>query len=160
MMWVLRPGKQGVYYDKFLSEKKVFLPWERYNVDLCLLKDRDDFRQLVVNEKNPEARTTISNWSAQLYSFCYEMNDEDYVLIPTKRSKNFAIVKLKGGYIYDAKGAFHHFRKYDLIVEGVPRESFEQNTQYSLGAFRTLFKVKQENEILQVMQEFLAKVDR
>ena len=159
MIWVLRPGKEGMYYTQFISEQKLFLPWSGYNVDLRSLKTRDDFRNIVIQEKHPEARTTVSNWSAQLYSFCFEMSENDIVLVPSRRSKDFAVTKLIGDYYYEKDGFFHHFRDYDLITEGIPRSCFTQSTQYSLGAYRTLFKVKQESEIMQVLMRF-TKVEK
>ena len=155
MIWVLRAGKDGMYYNQFLSLEKIFLPWTGYNIDLNSLKTRNDFRELVVKEKKPEARTTVSNWSAQLYSFCCEMEIGDYVMLPTKRSKDYAFVQITGDYCYEEEGQFHHSRKYSLLAEGIPRSRFSQSTQYSLGAFRTLFKVKQMGEVLDVVSEYL-----
>ena len=155
MIWVLRAGKEGMYYDQFLSSGKIFLPWTGYNVDLNTLNTREDFRALVVNEKNPDARTTISNWSAQLYSFCCEMDIGDYVMLPTKRSKEYAFVRITSDYLYEKNEIFHHVRKYSLLAEGIPRSKFQKSTQYSLGAFRTLFKVKQSEEVMTVVSEYI-----
>ena len=33
-MWVVRAGQGAKYFEKFLSEKKIFLSWEGYKKDL------------------------------------------------------------------------------------------------------------------------------
>lgn len=155
MIWVLRPGKEGVYYDQFITGQKLFLPWTDYNTDLSRIKERKEFRDIVIKEKHPDAQTTVSNWSGQLYSFCFEMKEKDLVLIPKRHSVEYAVVRLIGGYKYENNGNFHHFREYELVAQGIPRTAFTQTTQYTLGAYRTLFKVKQTEEVLRVIKLYL-----
>lgn len=148
MMWVCRPGQQGKYYDMFLEQNRIFLAWEGYRQDLSRMRTRDEFKALVVAEKNPDARTTISNWSGQLYSFCVEMQPGDYVLIPSRSSRTYVLAKIIGDYHYEGGTKLPHSRAIEIIRKEIPRSSFQQSTQYSLGTFRTVFKVKQEEEVL------------
>ena len=154
MMWVCRPGQQGKYYNLFLSTERIYLAWDGYHRDFSGLATRNEFRDAVVEEKHPEARTTISNWSGQLYSFCVEMNVGDYVLIPSKGSQTYLLCILTGRYEFDATSELPHSRKIGIITKAIPREKFPQPIQYSLGAFRTVFKVKQEREIILIAKQF------
>lgn len=148
MMWVCRPGQQGKYFDLFMEQSRIYLAWDGYRQDLSCMKTREEFKALVIAEKNPDARTTISNWSGQLYSFCVEMQIGDYVLIPSKGSRSYVLSRITGEYQYDERAKLPHSRTVKIIRKDIPRSAFEQSTQYSLGAFRTVFKVKQEEEIL------------
>ena len=151
MIWVCRPGKHGNDFDQVQKYGDMFLGWDGYKLDLNAFKTREQFRELVIKEKNPSARTTVSNWAGQLYSFCCEMEKGDYVLIPNHNAKEFLFARITGDYRYEPDRKYPHIRKIDVIKEGVSRSLFSQSTQYSLGAYRTVFKVKQENEIFHVI---------
>ena len=152
MIWVCRPGKLGKYYDLFLRTRRIYLAWDGYRLNLSGLKTRVAFREVVIAEKNPDAPTTISNWAGQLYSFCIEMQENDYVLIPSSGSKTYMLCRIISDYEYDELAKFPHSRQIEILSDAIPRTRLSQSTQYSLGAFRTVFKAKQEDEILRVMQ--------
>ena len=153
MMWVCRSGQQGKCYNRFLEEEKIYLMWDGYRKNLHGMSSFSEFRELVIKESNPEGRTTISNWAGQLYSFAVEMQLGDYVLIPGPHSRVYTLARICGEYEFDAHADLTHSRKIEIVQREIPRESFKQSTQYSLGAFRTIFKVKQEIEVLQVAQD-------
>lgn len=154
MMWVCRPGQKGIYLEKFLNDKKIFISWEGFKVDLSKATTREEYREIVIDERKPEARTTISNWAGQLYSFCREMQIGDLVLIPHQSSKKYALAKIVGDYKYDSKAELVHSRKIEIMKNNIPREIFDQSTQYSLGAFRTLFKVRDEDVVMDAISSW------
>lgn len=155
MMWVVRAGQSACYFDKYVSESKIFLPWDGYCTSLADYSEMAEFRSLVETEKCANNRTTVSNWSSQLYAFSKEMNMGDYVLIPTKGSRSFLLGRISGAYCFDAndKDKLYHHRKMEIIRRDIPKEMFPQNIIYSLGAFRTVFKVKQEEKILSLLKD-------
>lgn len=150
MMWVCRPGKHSCLYERVLDDKTIFLGWNGYEVDLSDYSTIEDFRALVIAEKNPDAPTAISNWAGQLYSFCVDMKVGDYVLVPGKSSRFYTLAVIIDNYKYEQGKEYPHSRKINILKERIDRECFTQSTQYSLGAFRTVFKVKQEEEVLKV----------
>lgn len=153
-MWVCRPGQQGKYYDLFLDKERIYLAWDGYRRDFSCFTTRNEFKEAVIEEKHPKARTTISNWAGQLYSFCVEMAIGDYVLIPSKGSRTYLLCRIVGGYEYDEASELPHSRNITIVTKAIPREGFSQSVQYSLGAFRTIFKVKQETEIITLSKQF------
>lgn len=157
MLWVCRPGKNAVHIQRFIEQKKIYLAWDGFCVDLISYDTREQFKELVKLEKSPTSRTSISNWSGQLYSFCKEMNVGDYVLIPYKSSKKYILASICGEYEYDEDDELHHSRSIKFIVDNIQRDLFPQNIQYSLGAFRTLFKVRQEKEVLDIINVWRQK---
>lgn len=156
MIWVIRAGQNALHYDKFIHNSKVYIPWDGYKVDLSGLKTRADFRTLVEKEKGTDNRTTVSNWAGQLYSFTLEMKIGDYVLIPSKGSHTYCLAKISGSYSFDKseKDMLYHCRDIEILEMDIPREAFSQQVIYSLGAFRTIFKAKHEDEIMNTVNRW------
>ncbi len=156
MIWVCRAGMKSIFLDTFLNTKKVYLPWDGFKVNLKLYPDREKMKNLVREEKGDVARTSISNWSGQLYSFCWEMNLGDYVLIPHRGSRNYTFAKIISDYSFcdSNENGLWHSREIIILQTGIPREVFSQSMRYSLGAYRTIFKVKDEDELLATIAEF------
>lgn len=154
MIWVCRPGKHGIDYDLVMENEEIFLGWEGYRLDLGKYHSIPEFKEIVIRERSPESRTTISNWAGQLFSFCCEMQKGDYVLVPNWKSQKYIMAIVDGDYRYDDSKKYPHVRKIKVISQGIPRSFFSQSTQYSLGAFRTLFKIKQEGDVQRALQSF------
>lgn len=157
MIWVCRAGKKSVFYDYFLESSRIYIPWDGFKKALTLFANREEMKALVIDEKGNVARTSVSNWAGQLYSFCREMRIEDYVLIPYQNSKKFTLAKISGDYTFDAKGKnkLWHSRCIEIIYEGIPADIFDQSIRYSLGAYRTIFKAR--DGILPVINNYIAE---
>ena len=155
-MWVCRTGYNDEYVNTIFECKMLFLPWIEYAYDLNNYNNMEDYRELVIKEKRVDNRTTISNWAGQLFSFAKRMKVGDYVMVPQNSSRIYNLVKIQGDYCFLEEGilGLHHSRSIEVICKDIPREIFSQNVQYSLGAFRTLFQVKQEKEILETLQSW------
>lgn len=150
MLWICRTGKDSVYLDYYLKTSHIYLPWDGFALDLSGYKSITDFRNLVINEMQTKNRTSVSNWSGQLQMFVNEMQIDDYVLLPHERSRYYTLARIDGRYEFDKQNDKHllHSRKIQVLIQKIPRDTFSQSIQYSLGAFRTIFRVKQENEIM------------
>jgi len=154
-MWVCRAGKNAKYIDYYLETSKIYMPWLGFDCDLSLLANRAEFRRIVAEEMETDNRTSISNWSGQLLSFCNEMELQDYVIIPHAFSHNYTLGRVTGKYAYSKfdKYGLHHSREIEIIKK-VPREIFSQAMQYSLGAYRSLFRAKNEDMLLSRIMEY------
>ena len=150
MMWVCRAGKDSIFFDEFIKSKTIALPWEGYRENLSNVKTREDFKQIVITETGSDNRTSISNWSGQLFSFCVEMELGDYVLIPARNSKYYVLGRVSGESKYDKSQSkkLHHIRAIEIICDHIDRSEFSREIQYSLGAYRTIFKCKYEDAVL------------
>lgn len=129
LIWVCRAGKDSIFLDTFLQTQKVYLPWEGFKVDLKQYSKREQIKSLVQQEKGDVARTSISNWSGQLYSFCWEMNVGDYTLIPHRGSRTYTFAKLVGDYEFcdSVPNGLWHSRKIKIVLSNIPREAFSQS---------------------------------
>ena len=153
MLWICRAGKDSVYYDRFISESCIYLPWLGYNVPLNTLSTMAAFRYLVETEKGTTNRSSVSNWASQLYAFAKEMQPDDMVLIPAKRSHSYTLAKITSNYRYQESSTdLHHYREIKILHSDILRSSFSQTVQYSLGAYRTVFKGNHEKEILSTIE--------
>ena len=119
----------AIYLDTFLNSKKVYRPWDGFKVNLRQYTDREQLKALVRQEKGDVARTSISNWSGQLYTFCWEMQKGDYVLIPHKGSRSYTFGKLVGDYSFcdSNENELWHSRDIEILITDIPREAFSQS---------------------------------
>jgi restriction system protein len=154
MMWLIRAGRNATYYDAILDSQKVYLPWEGYYFDFNALKTKEEYRLAVGTEKNTDNRTSVATWVGQILDFVQKMQIGDYVLIPSKGSHTYVLAVITGNYEYNADrcDCLQHSHTIKILIKDFPREKFSQQIQYSLGAFRTVFRVKYENEILQAIK--------
>lgn len=156
MMWVIRAGQNALYYDKYIQNSKVYIPWDGYRLDLSEIKSRLDFRTVVENEKGTDNRTSVFNWAGQLYTFTQEIDKGDLVLIPSKGSHTYCLEKITGYYCFDIneKDKLYHCHNIEILERNIPRDIFPQSVIYSLGAFRTIFKAKHEDEIMKTINKW------
>ena len=156
MLWVCRSGVNALHYEYFVKNEKIFIAWDGFMTDLSELSTREQYKQLVISEKGEAPRTSVSNWSGQLYSFCREMTIGEYVLIPSKGSHTYTLARIVGDYEFDPhdEEQLWHSRKVKIIANGIPRSIFSQTLQYSLGAYRTIFKIKNDTELLHTVKQY------
>lgn len=149
-MWVCRAGKNGVYLDFFIRKSRIYLAWDGFNIDFMDIKHKGKYRDLVREEKNTDNPTSISNWSGQITAFVETMKKGDMVLIPSFGSHSFALVQITGDYEYnkEAEMNLYHSRRVNVILLNIPKGIFPQHIQYGLRAYRTVYKVKNEDEIM------------
>lgn len=156
MIWVCRAGMNSVYLDYFLSTERVYLSWDGFKTDLRQFKDREELKSLVRKEKGDVTRTSVSNWSGQLYTFCWDMKVGDKVLIPHRGSRQYTLAQIKGDYTFskDNEKGLWHSRSILILENEIPRAIFSQSMQYSLGAYRTIFKVRDEEELIETISRY------
>lgn len=158
-MWVIRAGQGAKYFEKFNKQKRVYIPWSGYHTDLRNYDSREQFQSLVAKEKQTNNRTSISNWYGQLIPFVKEMSTGDYVMIPSNRSQKYTLATISGDYEYDPneKDGLYHSRAIDIVREDIPKSIFSQSIIYTLGTFRTIFKVKCEQDVLLAVSHRLGR---
>ncbi|SES65554.1 restriction system protein [Pseudobutyrivibrio sp. C4] len=156
MIWVCRAGKNSQYIEDFIGNSRIYLPWSGFEFDLSPFVELSDFRMLVSSEKQTDNKTTISNLASQLKSFAVDMQVGDYVLIPHRSSRFYTFAIVDGGYEYNLQndvGLFHS-RKIRIMKSKISNQAFDQSMRYSLGAYRTIFKVKDEEKCLDAIKKY------
>lgn len=154
MIWVCRTGKSSCFIDYYIETSKIYLPWEGFHFDLSPYSSMEEFRAIVAKEMNTDNRTSISNWAGQLRCFCIDMQKGDYVLLPHKNCKSYACAKIIDDYNFAEKNEkeLYHSRKVELIG-ALHKDMLSQSMQYTLRAYRTVFRVKNEEEIINALKQ-------
>lgn len=148
-VWVCRAGRNSVYHSRFIENNKIFLTWDKWKIDLRLLPpEKDRLRAFVCDECCDTNRTAVSNHLSQVMIFRDKMSVGDWVIVPGTRSREYSLGVIKGDYSYhpDAGEHFYHQREVEWKLLDVPRSSFSKSMQYSLGAYRTIFSLKNTGE--------------
>ncbi len=155
-MWVFRAGKNGAMYNDVIEYSQVFLPWDGYQEDLSKYQTMPEFRKLVEREKQTTNRTSVSNWASQILVFVKTSQIGDCVLIPAQGSKCYTLAKIAGDYEYIESNdeMLRHTRKITVLEENIPRSVFSQEVKYMLGAYRTVFKIRNEDLVLQQIEQW------
>lgn len=153
MMWVCRAGKDSIYYNKFIENERIYLPWEGFHVDLSSKTCLSDYRVLVADEKGSHNTTTISNLACQLDYFCNQIMIGEYVLVPSRNSRTYALCRVIGNYKYSETDELPHSRQIEILRTDIQKDIFPQSIVYNLGTFRTIFRVKNEDKVLKIIEE-------
>ncbi len=156
-IWLFRAGKHGEYEAKFLSDKKIYLTWNQLNVDLRLFQTKEALLAHLSKLYPEEKEKTLINWMSQIWPIAHTVNIGDWIILPSKMSRTIHIGKITGDYTYHPNHVdpYYHSRDVDWFAQDIPRERFDQDILYSLGAFLTVCRIKKndaENRIKKMAQ--------
>jgi restriction system protein len=156
-IWLFRAGKNGEFEDKFLTDNRVYLTWTDLTFDLSKVKEKQDLYKTLVNHYNLEKEKTAINWASQIWPIAHRMEIGDWVILPSKLNRTIHFGKIIGEYIYDKSlgSPYYHYRDIEWFATDIPRENFDQDILYSLGAFMTVCKIQKndaENRIKTMSQ--------
>ncbi|MBA7582000.1 hypothetical protein ES708_23919 [subsurface metagenome] len=154
-IWLVRAGSHGEYEKRFLEGDRIYLTWEALRHDLSILKTRGDLNASLTKVYTNSKPATVRNWVGQVWPFVKEMNNGDWVVLPSKLKRaaiHFA--EVTGPYTFDSKAddPFYHYRTVKWIVTDVPRSNFEQDLLYSFGAFKTVCRIERNNAEARIRQ--------
>ena len=146
-IWLVRAGAHGQYEEKFLSEKRIYVTWDRLNVNLGSMQDRDELIESMTERYPDSKHKTILNWVSQVWPFAHRMALRDWVVMPSKQQPSIFVGEITGTYNFDPAGKdpFFHWRAVEWIAESIPRSHFGQDLLYSFGAFMTICRIQRNN---------------
>lgn len=146
-VWLTRAGSHGEFELKFIQESRVYVTWDKLNVDLEEVSQWENLIQ-ALQERYPETkRKAILNWASQIWPFTNEMKPGDLVILPLKTQRAIQIGEITGEYRFEPKGPdpFFHWRAVKWVGEAIPRDHFGKDLLHSFGAFMTLCRIKRNN---------------
>ena len=159
-IWVCRTGSYGQHENLFLENNCICLTREGFDFDLVKCEKSDIESRIL--ELNPDAaRQTISNTWSQINIFAEKMAIGDVVILPKKSSSKINVAIIQGDYVYDKEQQFplNHKRTIKVLAKDVDTTTFNQSLRYSLGAFRTVFQVRQEEQLLAELRKARVCID-
>jgi len=147
-IWLVRSGKYGEHESRFIEDGKIYLTWDGLGEkDLSVASDYQDIKRIVEATYPDERQGRLNNWSGQIWAFALAMQPGDWVVMPSKMTATIAVGEIVGAYSFvrDAEPHFHHRREVRWINAAVPRNSFDQDLLYSMGAFLTVCQIQRND---------------
>lgn len=146
-VWLSRAGKHGEFEQKFIQESRIYVTWDKLDVDLSKLFDRADLVDAMA-ARYPDAKAqTVRNWSSQVWIFAHGMKKGDLVVMPLKASRTIQVGEITSDYHFDANAddPFYHWRSVKWVGESVPRANFGKDLLNTFGAFLTFCRIRNNN---------------
>ncbi|MBS6024995.1 MAG: restriction endonuclease [Paeniclostridium sordellii] len=146
-IWLFRAGKNGEFENKFLEDKRIYLTWDDLNEDLSKFESQRDLYKFLVDKYDLEKEKTAVNWASQIYPIAHKMLKGDWVILPSKINRTLHFGKIIGQYKFDENlgSPYYHYREVEWFATDIPRDRFDQDILYSLGAFMTVCKIHKNN---------------
>lgn len=146
-LWLFRAGKNGEFENKYLTDGRVYLTWDDFDVDLNGVKLQEDLYDLLIEKYELPKRGTAINWASQIWPIAHRMEIGDWVVLPSKANRTLHFGKIIGDYVYDESlgSPYYHYRNIDWFALDIPRDRFDQDILYSLGAFMTVCRIHKSN---------------
>jgi restriction system protein len=146
-VWLVRAGRHGEYEQKFLQENRIYVTWDRLNVDLGKLGDRKALSDVLTKYYPDEKKMAVANWVGQIWPFGHLMQKGDFVLMPLKAQPAIAVGEITGDYHYEPKAPvpYFHWRPVKWIEESVPRINFGEDLLFSMNGNRSIYRVQRND---------------
>ena len=154
-IWVVRGGKFGEYENRFLQENKVYLTRDGFKTDLNKIAEQSALR-ISLDEFYPTLPSSkLSSWSDQIWSFAHEVQQKDWVIVPSKLSPVLHVGEVTGGYVYEKGGVdpYYHSREIKWIEKDIPRGYFPTDILYQLGGFKDVFNADGVEKVFHTMAD-------
>ena len=90
-IWLFRAGKRGQFEEKFLTDSRIYLTWNRLNIDLNQYKNREKLLQKLQEVYPSEKMNTLkiglprfiplrTRWRSETGLFCQVSGQIRYIL--------------------------------------------------------------------------------
>jgi len=146
-IWLVRAGRHGEFEDKFLSEKRVYVTWDKLDVDIAKLSVRAALIAALEQRYPASKPKKLINHASQIWPFAHEMQKGDWVVLPLKAQRAIQIGEITGDYTFEPAGPspFFHWRAMKWIAEAIPRSHFGKDLLNTFGAFMTICRVQKND---------------
>lgn len=144
-LWLVRAGRYGEREDFALENKVAVIGWDQLG-DLSTTKNRSELKKLLETHYPDEKVNTRRNWESQLWQFINEIKPGDLIALPLKHRAAIVFGEVTGPYQYSSKNpdGTKHTHAIKNWVE-LPRNKFDQDMLYSLGAASTVCSIHRNN---------------
>lgn len=146
-IWLCRAGSRGEFEQKFIHENRIYVTWDRLNVDLSKLQERSQLGAAIADRYPDVKPRAIQNYVSQIWPFAHDMRTGDLAVLPLKSQPAIQIGEIVGDYQFEQSGPdpFYHWRQVKWIGEAIPRAHFSQDLLYTFGAFMTICRIQRNN---------------
>ena len=154
-IWVVRGGKFGEYENRFLNESKVYLTRDGFKTDLNKIAEQSALRSTLDEFYPTLPSSKISSWSDQIWSFAHDIQQKDWIIVPSKLSPVIHVGEITGGYTYEKNNSdpYYHSREIKWIEKDIPRGYFPTDILYQLGGFKDIFNADGVEKVFHTMAD-------
>ena len=154
-IWVVRGGKFGEYENRFINESKVYLTRDGFKTDLNKIPEQTELRTVLDDFYPTLPSSKLASWSDQIWSFAHDIQQKDWIIVPSKLSPVIHVGEVTGGYSYDKNGSdpYYHSREIKWIEKDIPRGYFPTDILYQLGGFKDVFNADGVEKVFQTMAD-------
>lgn len=142
-IWLFRAGKNGEYEEKFLNDNRIYLTWTDLDFNLNEIVNKHDLYVRLEKHYKLDKMKTAINWGSQIWPIAHRMQKGDWVVLPSKINRTIHFGEITGEYIFDLSlgSPYYHYRDVKWFSQDIPRDRFDQDILYSLGAFMTVCRI-------------------
>ena len=147
-IWVVRGGKFGEYENRFINESKVYLTRDGFKTDLNKIPEQNELRTVLDDFYPTLPSSKLASWSDQIWSFAHDIQQKDWIIVPSKLSPVIHVGEITGGYNYEKNGTdpYYHSRDIKWIEKDMADNDWaptkDDDTSY-----------EQMNELIALLQE-------
>lgn len=155
-VWLCRAGRLGEYEARFLEDGKIFYTFEEVNCPLTDFPSKKELQAFFLSLPSPAKENAVRVYAGQGFAFCREMAVGDLVVTPSKTAPGILrFGEITGGYEYipDAAESYRHARSVKWFAD-LNRSLFDAEVLSSLGALMTICKVKHEDRIRKIVNNY------
>ncbi|MCR3748455.1 CBS domain-containing protein [Lentzea californiensis] len=137
--WLVRGGKDGEREADALGQGLFIAGWPGLG-DISGCSDRDELRLALRAAYPLSKKGSIDNWTGQLWRLLREIEVDDHVVMPLKRTRLIAIGRVSGEYRYrtECPPGFQHVRPVEWLHTDLPRDAVGPDLLPSLGSLLTI----------------------
>ena len=154
-IWVVRGGKFGEYENRFINENKVYLTRDGFKTDLNKIPEQKELREKLDEFYPTLPSSKLASWSDQIWGFAHDIQQKDWIVIPSKLSPVIHVGEITGGYIYEKNNSdpYYHSREIKWIEKDIPRGHFPTDILYQLGGFKDVFNADGVEKVFHTMAD-------
>lgn len=140
MLWVVRAGEPVEPEQHALDEGRMYASWCRLGHDLSALRSQDELHD-VLSEGHPDRDRTVND-ASQLWLFAHEIEEGDWIVVPSDRGRAFHIGEVVEPYEYHetAEDPYRHSIELRWVAKAVPRSKFDVDLRHAFGGFMKVFR--------------------
>ena len=138
-VWMIRAGRKGEYENAALERGLAIVDWGVG--DLSNAGNKESIQERVKQTDPDASNERVGSITGQLALFCFEIEDGDIVVMPSKiRADQVALGRIKGPYTFQDIGTGpYHTRPVEWIRTDIPTTEFGETLK---GYRKTVSRIK------------------
>ena len=150
-VWMIRAGKAGEHERLFLSSNKAFLTFGQ-ETETWEGVSWEGIRERIEQEDWITKKGQIGNFAGQVNTFVNRIKTGDTIVLPSKMAPTIHFGTVTSEYQFDKSHEIPHCLGVDWNNQDIPRDRFDQDLLYSLGAFMTVCQISRNNAVERIAE--------